>query len=204
VLRITAHDVRLHSDAGARIRWRTLLGGSMYIDLTPGSSSAPALDGEIPLSRTGSQVDWDQFNSQLPAAAWPQLRRMLAALDSGLSAPRPEGETLAVLGPAARTVGQSAQGRLTPVVERLNANLIPFLDRTDPDTRLKTYETFGPVASALGATLSGFDVNGYSYNLNVAFSTGSVLLPCDLGMTGAPYLQSCLTQAPAALLRSSR
>ena len=27
---------------------------------------------------------------------------------------------------------------------------------------------------------------------------------CDLGMTGAPYLQSCLTQAPAALLRSSR
>lgn len=341
VMRITAAGVRLHADAAAQIRWRTVLGGSMYVDLIPGSPSAPPLRGEIPISRTGSQVDWDEFNSQLPAAARPQLQRMLTGLSAGLSAPRQEGETLSVLGPAAQTVGEGAQalrgqdigdlpslvrttartltalssgtGELervvegadatlavtaahndqlaqalqlsppalaatlrtsgilnrtltaldplvtklepdakllgptsdvlrpllrrtsstleravpllqvapgalqalayastegipliaafTPVVTRLNAKLIPWLDRTDPDSRLKLYEALGPTASALSGSMSGFDVNGYSYNFNVELSTGSILLPCDLGLTGVPNLPACLSQEPAADLR---
>lgn len=339
VMRISLSGVHLHSDAGAWIRWRTLLGGSMYIDLTPGSASAPPLHGAIPLSRTGSQVDWDQFNSQLPTVPRRQLQRMLAGLDAALGAPGAEGRTLAVLGPALSPVGVSAQALrgqdigdlsdvvrnaarvlqtlgantgsltglvdgadatlavtaahnvalaqalqlspaalasalqtsgvldrtltaldplvaklqpgakllgpasdvlspllvqtnstlrsavpllriapgsfgalasasrdgipliagLTPLIDRLNANELPWLARTDPETRLKLYETLGPTASALSSTLSGFDVNGYSYNFNVQLATGSVLLPCDLGLSGVPNLADCLTRTAANL-----
>jgi ABC-type transporter Mla subunit MlaD len=84
VMSISGAGVRLHSDASAQIRWRTLLGGSMYIDLNPGSASAPPLDEAISLSRTGSQVDWDQFNAQLPTGARPQLQREFKGVAAAL------------------------------------------------------------------------------------------------------------------------
>jgi len=334
---ITDPGVRLHADAGAQIRWRTLLGGSMYIDLNPGSASAPPLTAEIPLTRTGSQVDWDQFNDQLPGVARRQLQRELKGLNGALQAPVREGDTIHVLGPAIATIGQSAaalRGQqigdlpnlvqrtaatlkalgsdpaalerlvagadstlavtaahnaalaqtiqlsqaaldatlstnrtldqtltaldplvvklepgarllgpatavlaplltranrtltdaepllrvapgalgalhyagargtpliagLQPITRRLNGNLIPYLTRTDPDTRLKLYETIGPLASALSSSLSGFDANTHLYNFNVQLSTGSLVLPCDTGPGGTANLGSCLTQVPA-------
>jgi ABC-type transporter Mla subunit MlaD len=339
---VTDPSVHLHADAAAQIRWRTLLGGSMYIDLVPGSPSAAPLAGEIPLSRTGSQVDWDQFNSQLPSAARPQMRRELKGFNDGLGAPRREGRTIGVLGPSLRTIGQSAAalrgqdigdltrlvettaatvralssdsnglpqlvdgadrtlavtathnqalaeaiqltppaldatlttdrsldrtltaldplvvklqpgarllgptaavlrpvltrasralhdaapllkvapgaltalaeaGRqgipliagLTPIVNRLNTDLLPFLSRTDPDTRLKLYETFGPLASALSSSLSGFDANGHIFNFNVQPSLGSLVLPCDTGANGTSNLASCITQSTPRLRRT--
>jgi ABC-type transporter Mla subunit MlaD len=335
-MRITGSGVHLHFDAGAEIRWRTLLGGSMYIDLRPGSPSTPPLATEIALTRTRSQVDWDQFNAQLPAAARPQLQRELAGLDQALQAPGPEGSTVRVFGPAAATIGHSAEALrgqqigdlpqliettastvkalgsdsaglerlvdgadrtlavtaahntalahaiqlsqpaldatlstnrtldrtltaldplvvrlepgarllgptnavlapllaqanrtlndavpllkvapgalralgyasrhgtpliagLTPTVDRLNRDLIPLLARTDPDTRLRLYETFGPLASALSSSMSGFDANGWVYNFNVQLSTGSFVLPCDTGPGGTSNVGSCLTQRP--------
>ena len=38
-MRITDEDLVIHEDARAEIRWRTLLGGNMYIDLEPGSAA---------------------------------------------------------------------------------------------------------------------------------------------------------------------
>jgi virulence factor Mce-like protein len=337
VMSITDTGVHLHADAAAQIRWRTLLGGSMYIDLHPGSPSAPPLANEIPLSRTGSQVDWDQLNAQFPTTARPQLRRELKGFAAGLSAPAREGKTLGVLGPAVQTIGQSSDalrgqdiGDLTnlvqtaavtvkaigaersdlqrlvdgadhtlavtashnaalaqtvqlsppaldatmttnrildqtltaldpltvrlepgarllgpmtavlrplltradrtltdavpllrvspgalralayasqqgvpliaglrPIVRRLNDDLLPFLARTDPDTRLKLYETLGPTASALSSTLSGFDANGYVANFNVQLSPGSFILPCDTGAGGTSNIGLCLSRTPA-------
>jgi virulence factor Mce-like protein len=336
--------VPLHADASAEIRWRTLLGGSMYIDLHPGSPSAAPLEGVIPLSRTGSQVDWDQFNSQLSTSARPQLRRMFRGFAAALRDPAPVGRTLTVLGPTLRTIGRGSdalRGReigdltrvvkntaaivralgtdtnslaglvdggertlgvtaahnaalaqaiqlsppaldatlatnrvlgqtltsldlliprlepgarllgpttavlrpllgetertlvharpllrrappllrglgaaseegvpllagLTPIVQRLNTNLIPFLKVTDPDTRLKLYETFGPFASALGSAFSGYAANGYVYNFNVQLDTGSVVLPCDTGPNGVSNLQRCIVPAPANAFRNRK
>jgi hypothetical protein len=88
---------------------------------------------------------------------------------------------------------------LTPIVGRLNRDLIPFLARTDPDTRLKLYETLGPMASALSSSWSGFDANGYVYNFNAELSTGSLVLPCDTGPGGSSNLASCLVQTPPFL-----
>jgi virulence factor Mce-like protein len=343
VMSITDGGVHLHADAAAQIRWRTLLGGSMYIDLHPGSASAPPLGNGIPLSQTGSQVDWDQFNAQLSSTARPQLRREFKGFAAGLSDPVREGRTLGVLGPTLRTIGQSSaalrgqdvgdlaklvettagtvkalgsdtaglralvdgadrtlaatathnvalaqtiqlsppaldatmttdrvldrtlteldplvarlqpgsrllgpmtavlrpmliQTRNTladafpllrvspgalralgyagregvpwimgfwPIVRRLNRDLLPFLARTDPDTRLKLYETFGPTASALSSSVSGFDGNGYVANFNAELSTGSFILPCDTGPGGTSNIGLCLSGAPA-YLRSKR
>ena len=331
---ITSAGVHLHSDAGAEIRWRTLLGGSMYIDLTAGSPSGPRLSGTIPVANTGTQVDWDQLNGQLNAATRPQFERMLKGLSSALTDPVGEGATLHVLGPDSSVIGQgsdalrgsqtgdlqrlvsssatvvkalgsnttdlqrlvdgaqqtlsvtashnqalaralqltppaldstlatnhkldttlsaldplvsrlrpgarllaptttvlapmlvslrkvlddarpllhvapSALGRLAsmsrqgvpliaglnPVISRLNGKLIPFLGTVDPDTRLRLYETIGPLASALSSSASLFDANGYTYNFDVQGSSGSVLLPCATGPAGTQVQQCLLVQ----------
>ena len=332
---ITDSGVRVHRDASAQIRWRTLLGGAMYIDLHPGSPSAPALIGPIQLSRTSSQVDWDEFNNQLPTSARLRMRQELKGFAAGLSAPTAEGRTLAVFGPALQTIGLGADATrghdigdlahlvhnsaavmralsasqslaalvdgadrtlavtaahnvalaqtiqlsppaleatqrtdqnvnqiltdldalaprldpgarllgpatallkpmlsqteraladarpllvvaprtltalgaagtegvpllagLTPMVKRLNGNLIPFLARPDPDTRLKLYETLGPIASALSSSMGGFTANGYVYNFNVQLNSGSAVLPCDAGPNGTSNLQSCIAPTP--------
>jgi virulence factor Mce-like protein len=104
-MRITSGGVQLRDDASAQVRWRNLLGGSMYIDLDPGSPSAPSLAAEIPLARTGTQVDWDQLNGQLPSGTRRELGRMLAGLNAALQAPKGEGATIRVLGPALSVIG---------------------------------------------------------------------------------------------------
>lgn len=340
---LTQRGLLVHQDAHAVIRWRTLLGGSMYIDLRPGSASAPPLRGEIPLSQTSGQVDWDQLNSQMPGPTRPQFRRQFKGFDQALSAPAQEGNTIRVLGPAFAVIGSGSQALrgqqigdlthvvrssaatldaigsdtaslqrlvdgadvtlgvtaahnqnlaaaiqlsppalastrssavvldqtltaldplvarlqpgarllgpattalkpllgqtdrtlgnavpllqaapgtlqslgsasrqgvplirgLTPVVSRLNRRLLPFLATTDPDTRLKLYETFGPMASALSSSLSGYDSNGFVYNFDVQLSGGSTILPCDTGPGGTSHLVSCITQAPSYLPKTA-
>jgi virulence factor Mce-like protein len=325
VMQITQPGVRLHQDASAQIRWRTLLGGSMYLALDPGSPSAAYLRGPIPIARTASQVDWDQFNDQYPAPARRALRQLLAGLDQTLAAPAGEGATLHTLGPALQTIGrgadalrgqdtgdlsklvrssasalnalssdqQSLQGLvdgaertlaviaadhtalaqtlqltppalsstqltmqstnqtltqldplvralqpganeiapttqeldpllrqanrvlpatiplltaarpaltqlgamsdhgtpliagLEPTIRRLEDNLIPFLDRTDPDTRLRNYEAIGPFASDLDSAAGQYDASGYLLRFDLGLGPNSVLLPCDTGLAPA-------------------
>jgi virulence factor Mce-like protein len=61
-MRVREKGFKLHSDASAGLYWRTLLARNMYIELTPGSNDMPALDGKtIPLSRTQSQVEFDEL-----------------------------------------------------------------------------------------------------------------------------------------------
>lgn len=108
VMSITTAGVHLHRDASAQIRWRTLLGGSMYIDLAPGSPSAPPLSGVISPVRTETQVDWDQLNNIYPTPTRRAFQQMLAGFSGGLSAPVQEGRTLHVLGPDASVLGQGS------------------------------------------------------------------------------------------------
>ena len=65
-MRITNEDVVVRRDARADVRWRTVLGGNMFIDLQPGSPSAPELgDAAIPTSRTTSQAELDHLVADL-------------------------------------------------------------------------------------------------------------------------------------------
>jgi ABC-type transporter Mla subunit MlaD len=169
--------------------------------------SPSALDATLTTNHTLDQTltDLDPLIARLEPGArllgptTAVLRPLLEQTDHTL---RDAGPLLRQTPPTLRGLASaSSEGvpllaALTPIVQRLNSNLIPFLARTDPDTRLKLYETLGPIASALSSSLSGYDANGYVYNFNVQFDTGSVILPCDTGPNGISNIQSCLVQNP--------
>jgi len=110
VMRITKTGVRVSEDAQADVRYRTLLGGSMYIDLDPGSPSAPRLgDRTIPLARTSAQVDWDEFNG-IWAKPVPQgERRVVKGFADALEDPAALRTFLRAGGPALRSFGRAAR-----------------------------------------------------------------------------------------------
>jgi len=109
VMRITTPGVVVHADASAEVRFRTLLGGSMYIDLQPGSASAPPLgERTIALARTSAQVDWDEFNSTFAPPVPVSERGIIRGLRLALSDPRAVGELLAVAPPALSSFERSA------------------------------------------------------------------------------------------------
>jgi virulence factor Mce-like protein len=106
-MQITNDEVVLHRDASAQVRWRTLLGGLMYIDLEPGSKSAPELgDNPIPASRTGTQVELDQFLQPYDGQTSQAQRNLLKGLRDTLADPQAVGHTIEALSPAFRTVGR--------------------------------------------------------------------------------------------------
>lgn len=95
-LRIDA-GVALHADASASLRMRTLFGRNMYVDLSPGSSSAPRLRGEIGLDATASQVDFDQVLAPLDARGRGALRTVFDETSGALLSPEPPREALRLL-----------------------------------------------------------------------------------------------------------
>ena len=109
-MRITNDDIVLKRDAQADIRWRTLLGGNMYIDIRPGSSSAPALDGEvIPVDRTSSQVELDDVNQVFDGQTAEAERTLLREFRRGFADPESAGAAIEALGPSLRTVGRGVE-----------------------------------------------------------------------------------------------
>lgn len=107
VMKLTDDGVRVSRDASADIGLRTVLAGTRYIDLDPGSPMAPELgDDVIPLSRTSAQVDWDQLNQIFEADVRKGQQQLLGGLHEGLSRPGATGRTLDALGPALSEVGR--------------------------------------------------------------------------------------------------
>lgn len=109
-MRIEDDDVVLRRDARAEVRWRTVLGGNMYIDLQPGSPSAPVLgDAGIPASRTASQAELDDVLQVYDRGTDERQRQMLRGLRDGLADPQGVGRSIEVAGPALRTVGRGLE-----------------------------------------------------------------------------------------------
>jgi phospholipid/cholesterol/gamma-HCH transport system substrate-binding protein len=77
----------LHSDATVRIRTRLFLEGGYYLDLDPGSPSAPILKdgGTIPESQTATPVQFYNLLSTFDSAARTSLENTLNTLDQGFS-----------------------------------------------------------------------------------------------------------------------
>lgn len=109
-MRIDDDDVVLGRDASARIRYRTILGGSRLVELDPGSPSAPPLgEATIPLGRTGSQVTWDDFNQPFDGDTRLAQRQMLSGFRESFAAPRETGRTLELIAPTLSTIGEWAE-----------------------------------------------------------------------------------------------
>jgi virulence factor Mce-like protein len=106
-MRISNADVDIKRDARAEVRWRTVLGGNMFIDLQPGSPSAPTLgDGVIPARQTANQSELDDLTQIYDGQTDELQRQMLRGLRDALATPDAIGHTLATLGPALQTVGR--------------------------------------------------------------------------------------------------
>ena len=93
----------LHADATAKIRPRTFLEGAFFVDIRPGSPSAPELPdgGVVPLGQTAVPVQFDQILSGLAPEVREHLRSGVQALGTALdgSAPRAINQTLPVFEP---------------------------------------------------------------------------------------------------------
>jgi len=108
-MRITDEDLVLHSDARAEIRWRTLLGGNMYIDLEPGSPRAPRLqDGVIPVSRTAGQAELDDLLQPYDGGTEQAQRDVLRGLHRAVSKPPVVRRAVDAL-PALEAVGRGIE-----------------------------------------------------------------------------------------------
>jgi virulence factor Mce-like protein len=76
----------LHDDATLKIRPRLFLEGNFFVDLQPGTPSAPNLPegGTIPLSQTARPVQLDQILSTLRAGTRADLKLFVHGLSKGL------------------------------------------------------------------------------------------------------------------------
>lgn len=77
----------VHDDAFAAIRPRIFLEGNFFIDLSPGSPSAPEMDSgaTIPVSRTSTWVQIDEVLTALQAPVRADLSRLLEGYGTALT-----------------------------------------------------------------------------------------------------------------------
>jgi phospholipid/cholesterol/gamma-HCH transport system substrate-binding protein len=85
-MRIDKKGLPIHRDATLKIRPRIFLEGNFFVDISPGSPSAPALgDGDrVPINQTSAPVQLDQVLSALQAPTRRDLQALLRELSSGL------------------------------------------------------------------------------------------------------------------------
>jgi phospholipid/cholesterol/gamma-HCH transport system substrate-binding protein len=77
----------IHDDAFAAIRPRIFLEGNFFIELDPGSPSAPEMDsgGTIPVSRTSTAVQLDEILTALQSPVRADLSRLLESYGTALT-----------------------------------------------------------------------------------------------------------------------
>jgi ABC-type transporter Mla subunit MlaD len=84
-LRIDKRGLPLHRDAHAAIRPRIFLEGNFFVDLQPGSPSAPELGdgGTIPINQTSAPVQLDQVLTALQSDTRRQIQLLLDQYSTG-------------------------------------------------------------------------------------------------------------------------
>lgn len=178
-----ANGLPVHTDSTVTIRDRLFLEGSYYLQLDPGSPSAPiAKDGfTIPPSNTAYPVQFYQLLSTFDAATRQSLTHALTALNQGLSPPMGEQPTtensgagglkaaIPQLQPTLKDVAwvtQALHGTQPGDLERLlssGSDVTTTLAGTDPqlaDLITNLYRTSSALAAtdgSLGDTIVGLD-----------------------------------------------
>ncbi|HEU4978797.1 MAG TPA: MlaD family protein, partial [Solirubrobacteraceae bacterium] len=98
----------LHRDATLKIRPRLFLEGNFFVDVQPGTPSAPLLkeNGTIPLAQTADPVQIDQVLSSLTGDTRTNLQRFLAGYGESLTT----GDAAAALNRSYRNGGPALRG----------------------------------------------------------------------------------------------
>ncbi len=86
---INSNGLPIHSDATAKVRPRIFLEGNFYVDLKPGTPSAPTLSSgdTLPASHTAGPVQLDRVLSSLNASARSNLQTLLQGYGGALNDP---------------------------------------------------------------------------------------------------------------------
>jgi virulence factor Mce-like protein len=86
-MEITDQGLPIHEDATAKIRPRIFLEGNFFVDLRPGSPSAPELDdgGTLKVTRTATPVQLDEVLTALQTDTRDDLKDLLAGLAVALN-----------------------------------------------------------------------------------------------------------------------
>lgn len=144
----------LFSDARATVRWRTVLGGSFYVDLERGTPAAGGLKpAGIPLERTNTQVELDEFTSVVKGGARKGLQTLPGELATALRNPAEPKRLLrevADVSPDAAVALRALRGR---VPERDLRALVANTART-MDVLDRPREELRAVVAGAGATLA--------------------------------------------------
>ena len=169
-------NVTLHDDASFSVRYRTVLGGTVYIDLNPGSVSAPRLgNSTIPLSRTSTQVEVDQILSVFNPTGRSALGTMIREFDVAFQHPQPLARTLDNLAPA--------MTNLAPALSAVRG--------TQPSDLTNVITSTSNVAAALSRD---------EVSLGGLIDNGAVAL--GVSAARSADLTATITGAPAALLQT--
>jgi virulence factor Mce-like protein len=164
----------LHKDAEVRIRPRLFLEGGFYIDLRPGSPSAPEIpdDGTIPLGQTTIPVQFDQvLTGGFSRSARDSFQRLLVeagtALDDGgaqdLGAAQkpsvPALRDLAIVAEAARGIRRHDVSQTVSSVSKITTALASNEEALGGLVTglARTTEALADEQQALGETVRGLD-----------------------------------------------
>jgi virulence factor Mce-like protein len=86
-LQVSKQGLPIHEDATAKIRPRIFLEGNFFVDLKPGSPSAPVLEdgGVLKVTQTSSPVQLDEVLTALQSDTRQDLKDVLEALGTALN-----------------------------------------------------------------------------------------------------------------------
>ena len=136
----------IHSDATLKIRTRIFLEGNFYVDLSPGSPSAPIVSSgaTIPAANTAGPVQLDRVLSSLSSSTRQDLQTLLRGFGGALDGTPTAAEDV-TQDPADRgkTAGQALNQSLDNSPEALEASAIvnQALLGTDPNADLQNVVT---------------------------------------------------------------
>ena len=105
----------IHKDATMKIRPRIFLEGNFFVDVAPGTPSAPTIDSgdTIPLTQTATPVQFDQVLSTFQSDTRTALQQTLEGFGTGLTYKPPKAQDLDAA-PSAR--GESAARSLNDAI----------------------------------------------------------------------------------------
>jgi virulence factor Mce-like protein len=164
-LELRDEGLPIHRDATLKIRPRLFLEGNFFVDLQPGSPSAPALraGATIPMTQTASPVQLDQVLSALTSDSRADLQDFLAGYGDALTRPGPDGRTAAEALNAAARHGARALPATAIVADALRGER--------PDDLSVLIASLGKISAALGRSevslrglLSNFDTTAAAFD----------------------------------------
>ena len=127
----------LHVDASAKIRPRIFLEGNFFVDLKPGSPSAPLMKSgdTIKIASTATPVQLDQVLTSLQSDSREDLQALLDGMNVSLnSKPTPSQNRELPLMARGQTGAESFNNALTdiPAAEKTTAEVLEALLGTEP------------------------------------------------------------------------